>query len=797
MCGGQRRYRGLASCLLGLLIAGVVASPAATATGATHVVPLRDGTVLSVRADPFQLSVLDSGGAVAVSTLPGVEGPPVRVPGLDGPAPIEPLGAAGAFPSIGFVYGAAASAIWPLPLFTGNRVLGAEAGSVVSLVEVVGVVVAGARTTLMVRTDAPSLSPATVIIDPLAGGGVAITVVAPPEAVPLSTMFTIASPSDEGLYGLGARKDLFDQRGRYRNVWTEEQNASDERVEPATCASLGCDYTFPNGAQAAYLVQPSLHGSRGWTAWTGGTALSRLDLAASRADVVRWGVAASTLELHLAAGGLVESAIAHTSDVGRAPAPPSWVYGPWVDVLNEAEGEAAPNGGGFTGGQRVRDELDAIIKGHEEAGIPVSVLGVEGWHEVPDGPAYFAELRGRGYRLSAYWNPFHSPGNAGYDEAAGLDLFIEDAGGQPYAFVNNRAALTYAIDWTKPGAQAFWDGQLARSMSLGFEGWMHDFGEFVTQGMRFADGTPPELMHNLYPVLLHDASRVAADTFADSEAGFEPFFYVRSGFDGVQASSGAVFPGDETTDWAEGSGLPSIVPTMLNLVMGGFPSFTTDVGGYFDFVAPRTTEELLVRWGQTAALTPIMRVHNSTQNTSLYPHELEGDALDTYRRYARLKLFLAPLVDELTRDAARGEGLGPIVPLVLVDDTPAARSIDDQWLVGSDLLVAPVLEPGVTERSVYFPVGDQWRPVVVDADGALVVAGPAVEGGQRRAVPVTLADIPLFARVGATQLGLTAEGVNVTDGEEADGRGLAATGGGAAALAVLLLGAGVAARRRS
>jgi alpha-glucosidase (family GH31 glycosyl hydrolase) len=203
----------------------------------------------------------------------------------------------------------------------------------------------------------------------------------------VSSVFSLESPEDEGLYGLGARKDSFDQRGLLRNVWTEEQNASDERVEPITCPALGCDYTFPNGAQAAYLVQPSVHGSRGWTGWVAQTELSRVDLAASRPDVVRWGVASPRLTLSLAGGGLERSAAAHTADVGRAPAPPAWVYEPWVDVINEGEGEAAPNGGGFTGGARVRADLEDVVRRSRELGLPVGVLGVEGWQVVPTGPS--------------------------------------------------------------------------------------------------------------------------------------------------------------------------------------------------------------------------------------------------------------------------------------------------------------------------------------------------------------------------------------------------------------------------
>lgn len=716
---------------------------------ASSSVALRDGGRLVVDRAPFRLRLLDGRGRTVLATVAGRRGTPVRVPGVDGPMPVEPLGAAGAFPAVGFVVGADPALSWPLPLYTGNRLLGAEAGAVVSLIEVQRAESVGSGLRLHVGTDAPGLGPAVLRVRPLSGGGARITVRPPAEldslAAPVSSLITWRSPRHEALYGLGARKDAFDQRGLLRNVWVEEQNASDERVEPVTCASVGCDYTAPNGAQAAYLVQPSVHGSRGWTSWVGGTDLSRVDLAASRPHLLRWGVASPRLDVAVAGGGLVSSALAHTADVGRAPAPPAWVYEPWVDVINQGEGEAAPNGGGFSGGARVKADLRTIVREHRRLRLPLGVLGVEGWQEVPGGRRFFSRLKERGLRLSAYWNPFHSPGNAGHDEAAERDLLIELPGGEDYPFVNNRGALTYAIDWTKPGTQAFWNRQLARSMRWGFEGWMHDFGEFVTEGMRFADGTAPETMHNRYPVLLHRAAARAARAFARDRRGFEPFFYVRSGFDGVQASSGAVFPGDETTDWAEGSGLPSVVPTMLNLALGGFPTFTTDVGGYFDFVAPRTTLELMTRWGQLAALTPVMRVHNSTANGQLHPHELEGAHLDAWRRYSRLKQHLAPLVDRLTRRAAQGRGIGPVLPLAVVDGSRLTRSVEDQWLLGRDLLVAPVLEPGAATRDVVLPRG-RWRRAVVTAGGELRPVGPVHAGSQVLTVPVTLRDIPLFLR---------------------------------------------------
>ena len=742
--------------LLVALLVCVLAAPAAASGQGTAVdVPAGGGTTLRIESSPFRLALVEPDGRESVATVPGREGPPVRVPGIDGPQPAEPLGPLGGFPALGFVVGADPGVTYPLPFFTGNRLFGAEAGALVSVTGVAGSEPTADGVRLDLTTDAAGLGPATLTVRTRPGGGVRLDLAPPDGLRPVSTVFTLASPAGEGLYGLGARKDAFDQRGLLRNVWTEEQNAADERTDPVTGAdptgTAGRDYTFPNGAQAAYFVQAALHGSRGWGAWVDQTELSRLDLAASRPDAIRWGVAAPRLTLSLAGGGLERSSQAYTAAVGRAPAPPTYVYEPWIDVINEGEGEAAPNGAGFTGGARVRSDLEEIARKARELDLPIGTLGVEGWHTVPGGAELFGRLRREGFRLSAYWNPFTSPETAAFREARELDVLVEDPNGEPYFFVNNRGGRSAVVDFSAPRALDFWKRQIDRSSDLGFEAFMHDFGEFVTEGMRFANGNPPEVEHNAYPVRFHAAARAALDEDARQRPGFEPFFYVRAGFNGVTASTPSAFPGDETTDFAEGSGLPSVVPAMLNMAMGGGYTFTTDVGGYLDLVAPRTSPELFIRWTQLASFTAVNRIHNSTFKGSVYPWELGDEALEIYRRYAKAKVRLIDEVDAWSRRAARDGTIGPVRPLVLEDPSPEARSIDDEWLLGRDLLVAPVLRNGARERSVYLPAGARWQRVRVAADGALVPVGPVEQGGRRITAAAPLADMPVFRRVTRAQ----------------------------------------------
>jgi len=793
--------------LLALIVLVLVLAVPAGAAAAAAPLELDAGhnETLVIDRSPFRFALRKRGGSDRVASVSGLEGPPVSIPGIDGPLPANPLGTAGGYPAIGFVYGTAPGLTFPVSFFQGNRLFGAEAGALASLVEVEAVIArTSSRLVLAVRTDAPSLGPARVTVQRLARGGVRMEVEPPTGAVePVGTTFTLASPGGEGLYGLGGRKDTFDQRGLLRNVWTEQQNATTADGQVITGSdptrTTGPDYTFPNGAQAAYYVEAALHGSRGWAAWVTQSELSRLDLAATRTDAVRWGVASPRLELSLSGGGLEASTRSYTADVGRAPAPPRYAFEPWIDVINEGEGEAAPNGQGFTGGERVRDDLETIVRKARETDVPIGTLGVEGWQEVPGGRRFFSSLRGKGYHLSAYWNPFTSKGTAAYRDAKAKDLFVKDPAGNDYPIVTNRGGISFLIDYSNPAAQRFWTRQIARSSRLGFEAFMHDFGELITEGMRFSNGELPPEMHNHYPVLYHRAARRAVHSYAADHPGFKPFFYVRSGFSGVGRSPGVmdsspgVFPGDETTDFTEGSGIPSVPPAMLNLAMGGSYAFTTDVGGYLDLVAPPTSKELFIRWSQLAALTAISRIHNSTGGGSRYPWSFDDETLRIYRRYARAKVRLIPLVDRWSQRAATRGDIGPVRPLVLDDNSRRAQSIDDEWLLGRDILAAPVLEEGATQRRVYLPRGSRWRQVVVSSAGRFKAAAEPVRGGRTVSAPAPLRDIPIFTRVGSRQDPGSGSGEGggpddggPDDGGEADGGGTRGgsgneSGGGGAA----------------
>lgn len=713
---------------------------------------------LHVQEDPLRLSLVAADHRTVWSTLPGQPGSlPTPVTAADASSPSYAATESTTYAPFGWIVGVRRQAQIPASFFQGNQLFSLDTGVFIAATRVDSrQLLPGGDLQLRLATNAGAAAgDATLTLHRRDDGSLAMTL-EPPAGLGavVATLFSIASPPGEGLYGLGARKDAFDQRGLMRNVWTEQQNTGPGPFEGLSDPVFGPKYTFPNGAQAAYFVNAALFGSRGWGAWITQTALSRLDLAVGRPDAVRWLVQSPALTLLVDGDGLAAASRAYTAFYGRAPAPPRYVYQPWIDVINQGEGEAAPLGAGFTGGARVKADVQTVVQQAQQLNLPIGVIGMEGWQAVPGIADFAASLRTQGYHLSGYWNFFiaktqqpDTPGHdAAYAEAENQGLFVHDVAGGDYPVVSNRGGSDLILDFSNLGLPAFWYQQLKRMFDLGFEAFMEDFGELTSQGMVFANGAPIDTEHNAFPVQYHDAGRAAADRYAAAHPGFQPFFYVRAGYNGVCADTPGVFPGDETTDFNPGSGLPSVIPAMLNLTLTGCYAFTTDVGGYLDLLSPQTSKELFIRWSQLAAFTPILRIHDSTYHHSVYPWSFDRQTEDIFRRYARAKIKLIPLVDAWAQRAARDGAIGPVRPLVLDDPSPQARAVDDEWLLGDTLLVAPVISQGAASRSVYFPGGSDWAQVVPDDNGELVPTGAVYPGGSRSNIPVTLADIPLFQR---------------------------------------------------
>jgi alpha-glucosidase len=214
-----------------------------------------------------------------------------------------------------------------------------------------------------------------------------------------------------------------------------------------------------------------------------------------------------------------------------------------------------------------------------------------------------------------------------------------------------------------------------------------------------------------------------------------PFILSRASFAGGQRYS-ALWPGDNVSTWAH---LRQSIPTLLGMGLSGFPFVGSDIGGFAD----SPTAELFTRWLQAGVFYPFMRTHTAfgTPDQEPWSYGVEYEALN--RRAIELRYQLLPHIYNAMREAAES-GVPAMRPMMLdYPNDEGTYGMDDQFLFGSDLLIAPVLRAKATEREVYLPAGDWYD----------YWSGEHYAGGKKIVVPVTLASIPIFVRGGAFVFG--------------------------------------------
>jgi alpha-glucosidase len=210
-----------------------------------------------------------------------------------------------------------------------------------------------------------------------------------------------------------------------------------------------------------------------------------------------------------------------------------------------------------------------------------------------------------------------------------------------------------------------------------------------------------------------------------------PFILSRASFAGGQRYS-ALWPGDNVSDW---TALRGSIPMLLGLGLSGFPFVGVDIGGF----AEAPTPELFTRWIQAGVFYPFMRTHTTFGTPDQEPWSYGVDHEMLNRRAIELRYQLLPHLYSVIRESSES-GLPAMRPLMLeYPADPQTYGMDDQFLFGSDLLIAPVLRAGLMQRGVYLPAGewyDFW-------------SGEHHRGGRWITVPVTLSSIPIFVRGGA------------------------------------------------
>lgn len=325
-------------------------------------------------------------------------------------------------------------------------------------------------------------------------------------------------------------------------------------------------------------------------------------------------------------------------------------------------------------------------------------------------------------------------GYAVYDQGRSGNHFCKTEGGATYTgqVWPGRSAFP---DFLRAPTRRWWAQLLAEQIAAsGIAGIWNDMNEPATGAidpmpMRFDEGRQPHLRHhNQYALLMAMAT---ADGWQEARPNHRPFVLSRAGCAGIQRYS-ANWLGDNFSRWDH---LWMSMPMSMGLGLSGQPFVGADVGGFAGNCFP----ELLVRWYQCAAFTPFFRNHSATGTAEQYPWSFGSAVESLCRRAIAMRYRLMPYIYSAFVEASE-RGL-PIQRPLIVDfqaDT-AVLEVDDAYLFGEHLLIAPVYAPGQRHRTIYLPQGT-WHDWYT---------GEAFHGPQVVKAAAPIHYIPMFARGGS------------------------------------------------
>ena len=548
----------------------------------------------------------------------------------------------------------------------------------------------------------------------------------------------VAAEPGERVWGCGEQMSYLDLRGRHFPLWTSEPGVGRDKSTYLTwqadqAGNAGGDYYTTNYPQPTFLSSGRycLHADT--------TAYADFDFRHPDFHELQFWAVPERLEFFSAESlcGLVERVSAR---FGRQPALPGWSVK-----------------GAILGLKNGRDHAERVLEMSRQAGVQVAALWCEDWagvrrtsfgkrlfwdwrwnaEQYPDAREWVASLNSRGVRFLGYVNPYLCSDGKLYKEALAAGFLATGAAGAEY-LVDFGEFSGGVVDFTNPEAARWFSERIIRREMLdaGLDGWMADFGEYLPTDVRLASGADPMLMHNAWPTLW---AKVNADAVEGAGRRGDALFFMRAGYTGVQGHCPLLWAGDQSVDFSRHDGLQTVICAALSSGLLGNAYHHSDIGGYTSLFGNRRTPELFQRWAEMAAFTPVMRTHEGNRPDENFQFWQDEAVLAHFARMTRIHCALAPYVGELSLQAAE-RGLPLQRPLFMhFEGDPGSYGIQDQYLYGEDLLVAPVHEAGRDTWEPYLPSGVQWVHLWTAREFG---------GGARAAVPAPLGQPPVFVRRG-------------------------------------------------
>lgn len=549
------------------------------------------------------------------------------------------------------------------------------------------------------------------------------------------------SPAGDAYLGFGEKVGPLDKRGLRFSFWNTDVMPHHPDTDPL------------------YVSIPFFIGLRDGVAWgcfLDETWRSDIDVAMTEPDRVRWLSHGPELDLYFFAGPTIADVVRrYVALTGRAPLPPLWALG-----VQQSRW-----------GYETETEIRGVVESARNAGFPFDVVYLDIDHQdayrvftvdrarFPDVAGLARDCAATGVRLVPIIDPaLKLEDDYGvYRRAKERDLLVRtDRGDTLVGAVWPKPAVF--PDFTREETRTFWAEEQRAFLDHGFAGIWIDMnepscfsvepgpGDLVPHGLELREerDDPKTLpmgamhgalrhreVHNVYGLCMAQAT---FEGLQSTRPDARPFVLSRAGYAGIQRYA-AVWTGDNSSYWSH---LELSMAMMLGLGLSGVAFSGVDVPGFLG--AP--TPELAARWAQLASFQPLLRFHSAKGTPYKEPWRLPEPHRSIARAACELRYRLLPYLYTCFEEASR-TGLPVVRPLAMIapDDREALVACD-QLLLGDALLVAPVVRPGRTDRSVYLPRGQwlQWS--------SLRETTTLHEGGRRTLVEAPLDTVPVFLRAG-------------------------------------------------
>ncbi|MER5935771.1 alpha-xylosidase [Streptomyces sp. NPDC001928] len=480
-------------------------------------------------------------------------------------------------------------------------------------------------------------------------------------------------------YGLGERFTPFIKNGQVVDIWQADGGTSSEQ------AYKNIPFHLTNRGYGVFVNHPGKVG---------------YEVGSEAVGQVQFSVEDQSLEYFVVYGPTPKQILErYTALTGRPALPPAWALGLWLTTSFTTEYD--------------EDTVQGFIDGMAERGIPLSVFHFDcfwmrayqwcdfAWdaETFPDPAGMLARLKDRGLRISAWINPYIAQKSELFEEGMREGHLVRRRDGSVWQWDLWQPGMAL-VDFTNPAARDWYTGKLRTLLAQGVDCFKTDFGERVPTDVVWHDGSDPERMHNYYSHLYNQA---VFDLLREERGEGEAMLFARSATAGGQQYP-VHWGGDCDSHFGA---MAESLRGGLSLGLSGFGFWSHDIGGFEGTPTPAVFK----RWVQFGLLSSHSRLHGS--KSYRVPWDYGEEAVEVTREFTLLKHRLAPYLQRAAQQA-HTSGV-PVMRAMLLEfpDDPTAALLDRQYMLGDDLLVAPVFtDDGTVEY--YVPEGT-WTNILTGA----------------------------------------------------------------------------------